>query len=162
MDGVCQLPEEICQSLRADDKFCQILTGGALPGLFAIVENKCAASADGLSSSGKAKKGSSRITGKRSFDLKEEEFRVAVPISHPFHYLDPVVNALKLSGMHRPAHSGENPSPVQSKSSCKANQRFDGTAAGHGLPSAPRRSPAPRIRRLPEFLEARFQHIDGH
>lgn len=38
--------------------------------------------------------GSSRISGKRSFNLEEEEVAVPVAVCHPLHHLDAIVDAL--------------------------------------------------------------------
>ena len=59
------------------------------------------------------KKGSSRITGKRGFDLQKEEVAIPVPVGHPLHHFDSVIDAFELAGMHRPAQPGCDASPVR-------------------------------------------------
>ena len=57
-------------------------------------------------------KGSSRIAGKSAFDLQEKERAVPVAVRHTFDDLDLVIDTLQLTGVHRPANSAQDASPV--------------------------------------------------
>ena len=59
------------------------------------------------------KKGSSRMSGEGGFDLQKEVISVAVSVSHALDHFDLVVDPFKLAGMHRPAHSRQDASPVR-------------------------------------------------
>src|SRR5690554_2265957 len=59
------------------------------------------------------KKGSSRISGEGGLDLQKEVINVAVSVSHAFDHFDLVIDPFKLAGMHWPAHSGQDASPVR-------------------------------------------------
>ncbi|KMI20047.1 shikimate transporter [Klebsiella pneumoniae] len=57
--------------------------------------------------------GSSRMSGEGGFDLQKEVISVAVSVSHALDHFDLVVDPFKLAGMHRPAHSRQDASPVR-------------------------------------------------
>src|SRR5690554_4340354 len=57
--------------------------------------------------------GSSRISGEGGLDLQKEVINVAVSVSHAFDHFDLVIDPFKLAGMHWPAHSGQDASPVR-------------------------------------------------
>ena len=74
-----------------------------------------------------AKKGSSRKSGKISFDLEKEVVVIAEAISHSFDDLDAVVDAFDNTGVERMGCAGNDGVDVRPQLFGKQNQWFNGT-----------------------------------
>ena len=104
--------------------------------------------------------GSSGNSGKRGADFQEEVVVVAIPVRHPLHHFDLVVDPLEQTGVKGIARMVEDVLRGEREPLRKAHEERDATPTAPGVPVGPGAACGGATTIAPELPEVFFQDID--